>query len=135
MNFQILVLGPGELRLRKTSGDINTCLSQFLFQYRITSHSTTGRSPAKLLLGRKPHSHLDFIFPSVERHVTKNQERQMEENYDVHTRQHSFQVSEEVYALDHRVMPKWIPRKVTEGLWNISAARIGPSANHCNYCR
>ena len=40
--------------LRKTSGDIDTCLSRFLFQYRLTPHSTTGRSPAELLLGRKP---------------------------------------------------------------------------------
>eukprot|EP00731_Ephydatia_muelleri_P017482 Em0010g580a len=76
--------------LRKTSGDIDTCLSRFLFQHRLTPHSTTGRSLAELLLGRKPRSHLDFIFPSVERHVTKNQERQ-KENHDVHTRQRSFQ--------------------------------------------
>eukprot|EP00731_Ephydatia_muelleri_P001377 Em0001g1377a len=97
--------------LRKTSGDIDTCLSRFLFQYRLTPHSTTGRSPAELLLGRKPRSHLDFIFPSVEHHVTKNQERQ-KENHDVHTKR-SFQVGEEVYVLNHRGMPKWIPGKVT----------------------
>ena len=98
--------------LRKTSRDIDTCLSRFLFQYRLTPHSTTGRSPAELLLGRKPRSHLDFIIPSVEHHVTKNQERQ-KENHDVHTRQRSFQVGEEVYVLNHRGMPKWIPGKVT----------------------
>ncbi|KAL5515075.1 hypothetical protein EMCRGX_G000193 [Ephydatia muelleri] len=98
--------------LRKTSGDIDTCLSRFLFQYRLTPHSTTGKSPAELLLGRKPRSHLDFIFPSVEHHVTKNQEKQ-KENHDVHTRQRSFQVGEEVYVLNHRGMPKWIPGKVT----------------------
>ncbi|KAL5467316.1 hypothetical protein EMCRGX_G031528 [Ephydatia muelleri] len=95
--------------LRKTAGDIDTCLSRFLFQYRLTPHSTTGRSPAELLLGRKPRSHLDFIFPSVEHHVTKNQGRQ-KENHDVHTRQRSFQVGEEVYVLNHRGM---IPGKVT----------------------
>ena len=78
----------------------------------LTPHSTTGRSPAELLLGRKPRSHLDFIFPSKERHVTQNQERQ-KENHDMHTRQRSFQVGEEVYALNHRGMPKWIPGKVT----------------------
>ena len=89
------------------SGDIDACLSWFLFQYRLTPHST-----AELLLGRKPRSHLDFIFPSVERHVTKNQERQ-KENHDMHTRQRSFQVGEEVYVLNHRGMPKWIPGKVT----------------------
>ena len=98
--------------LRKTSGDNDTCFARFLFQYMLTPHSTTGRSPAELLLGRKPRSHLDFIFPSKERHVTQNQERQ-KENHDMHTRQRSFQVGEEVYALNHRGMPKWIPGKVT----------------------
>ena len=98
--------------LRKASGDNDTCLSRFLFQYRLAPHSTTGRSPAELLLGRKPRLHLDFIFPSVEHHVTKSQERQ-KENHDVHTRQRSFQVGEEVYVLNHRGMPKWIPGKVT----------------------
>ena len=93
--------------LRKTSGDIDTCLSRFLFQYRITPHSTTGRSPAELLLGRKPLSHLDFIFPSMEWHVAQK------EDHDVHTRQCSSQVGEEVYVLNHRVMPKCIPGKVT----------------------
>ena len=84
------------------------------FPVQVNTPSTTGRSCAELLLGRKPCSHLDFIFifPSVEHYVTKNQERQ-KENYDVHTRQRSFQVGEEVYALNHRVMPKWIPGKVT----------------------
>ena len=31
----------------------------------------------------------------------------------MHTRLRSFQVGEEVYALNHRGMPKWIPGKVT----------------------
>ena len=44
--------------------------------------------------------------------MTKNQERQ-KENHDMHTRQRSFQVGEEVYVLNHRGMPKWIPGKVT----------------------
>ena len=44
--------------------------------------------------------------------MTQNQRRQ-KENHDVHTRVRSFQVGEEVYALNHRGMPKWIPGKVT----------------------
>lgn len=44
--------------LKKTSGDLETQLARFLFQYRNTS---TGHSPAELLLGRKPRTHLDLL--------------------------------------------------------------------------
>ena len=40
--------------LKKTSSDIDTRLSRIFFQYRLTPDSTTGQSPAKLLLGRIP---------------------------------------------------------------------------------
>ena len=44
--------------------------------------------------------------------MAKNQERQ-KKNHDIHTRQCSFQMGEEVYALNPRGMRKWIPGKVT----------------------
>ena len=72
--------------LKKSSGDMEACFILFLFQYRLTPHSTTGRSPAELLLGRQPRSHLDFRVPErqdkecnntdLESHVRKNQECQ-----------------------------------------------------------
>ena len=40
-------------------------LSQFLFQYRITPHTTTGVSPAELLLNRRPRSKLDLAVPDL----------------------------------------------------------------------
>ena len=49
-------------------------------QYRLTSHSTMGQSPAELLLGRKPRSHLDFLFPSLKHRVRQIQERQKEDH-------------------------------------------------------
>ena len=49
--------------LKKTTGDMEMHLARFLFQYRITPHTTTGCSPAELLLGRKPRTHLDLIHP------------------------------------------------------------------------
>ena len=42
--------------------------------------------------------------------MTQNKERQ---NHDIHIRLCSFQVGEEVYALNHRRAPNWIPGKVT----------------------
>ena len=48
---------------RIQGGSLETRLSRFLFKYRITPHTTTGRSPAELLLGRQPRSRLDLLHP------------------------------------------------------------------------
>eukprot|EP00731_Ephydatia_muelleri_P016486 Em0009g910a len=87
--------------LKKTSGDIDTRLSRFLFQNRLTPHSSTGQSPAKLLLGRVPRSHLDFLFPDVADNVKQNQQRQ-KQNHDQRATEHFFVVGDKVYALNHR---------------------------------
>ena len=48
-----------------TSGALEDPLAQFLFQYCLTPHSTTGTSPAELLMGRKPRSILDLMKPNI----------------------------------------------------------------------
>ena len=58
---------------KMTSGDIDTRLARFLFQYRITPHTATGVSPAELLMGRKLQSHLDLLRPDVGRRVQRRQ--------------------------------------------------------------
>ena len=97
--------------LKKVTGDMETNLLRFLFQYRLTPHSTTGQSPAELLLGRRPRSHLDFIVPSVERNVKKAQERQR--NNCKSSGHHCYEVGERVYALNHWGTPRWISGIVT----------------------
>ncbi|KAL5467062.1 hypothetical protein EMCRGX_G031233 [Ephydatia muelleri] len=109
--------------LKKSSGDMEACLIRFLFQYRLTPHSTTGRSLAELLLGRQPRSHLDFMVPErqdkecnntyLESHVRKNQERQ-KTGHDQHAQYHSFNVGDTVYVLNHRGSPKWISAVVAK---------------------
>ena len=45
--------------MRKASeGDMETKVARFLFHYRNTPHTTTGVSPAELLLKRLPRQHL-----------------------------------------------------------------------------
>ena len=61
---------------KATTSDLETHLSRFLFQYRITPHTTTGVSPAELLMGRQPRSHLDLMHPQVSSRVHANQFRQ-----------------------------------------------------------
>ncbi|KAL5503444.1 hypothetical protein EMCRGX_G010396 [Ephydatia muelleri] len=98
--------------LKKTSGDIDTRLSRFLFQYRLTPHSSTGQSPAKLLLGRVPRSHLDFLFPDVADNVKQNQQQQ-KQNHDQRATERFFVVGDKVYALNHRGTPTWLPGTVS----------------------
>ena len=98
--------------LKKTSSDIDTRLSRFLFQYRLTPHFSTGQSPAKLLLGRVPRSHLDFLFPDVADNVKQNQQRQ-KQNHDQRATERFFVVGDKVYALNHRGTPTWLPGTVS----------------------
>ena len=52
--------------LKRTPGSsIQERVSKFLFNYRITPHTTTGVSPATLLMGRRLRSRLDILFPDL----------------------------------------------------------------------
>ena len=50
----------GNLKKSKT-GPLETRISRFLFKYRTTPHTTTGISPAELLMGRQLRSHCRFF--------------------------------------------------------------------------
>eukprot|EP00731_Ephydatia_muelleri_P013975 Em0007g1285a len=94
--------------LKKTTGDMETRLARFLFQCRITTHTTT---PAELLLGRKPRTHLDLIRPessgstpqlakapskAVQMRVAQSQHRQ-KEGHERRAKQRNFTVGQSVY--------------------------------------
>ena len=67
---------------------IPTRVSRFLFHYRITPQSTTGISPAELLLGRRPRCHLDQLRPDLAKRVQARQVDQSQtHNHHVHQRQ------------------------------------------------
>ena len=57
-----------------TNGCLEIKLSCFLFQYRITSHTTTGQAPAQLLMGRCLRSHLDQLLPDLTSQVQNKQQ-------------------------------------------------------------
>lgn len=46
-------------------------LAKLLFHYGITPQTTTGTSPAELLLGRKPRTCLDLLKPNTAERVKK----------------------------------------------------------------
>ena len=97
---------------KATAADVETRLICFLFQYRITPHSTTGVSPAELLMGRRPRSHLDYIYPSQGSKVFHKQ-MQQKAAHDQHTQFRKFEVSDLVFARNYFGTNKWIPGTVT----------------------
>ncbi|XP_047543257.1 uncharacterized protein K02A2.6-like [Vanessa atalanta] len=53
--------------------DEDTALSRFLFSYRNTEHSTTGREPSVALLGRRLRGRLDLLRPDTDERVRDRQ--------------------------------------------------------------
>ena len=98
---------------KQTSGSLEDKLSRLLFQYRITPHTTTGVSPAELLLGKKLRSRLDFLKPSVDRTVHDRQMRQ-KVDHDRHSKERFFTEGENVYVKNHGKGDKWIAGEIVK---------------------
>ena len=77
-----------------TECDLDTRLARFLFSYT-TPHTTTGVSPAELLMNRKLRSPLDLLSPSVEDKVLEKQYSQ-KRYYDLHNRERRLCVGDSV---------------------------------------
>ena len=88
-----------------------TRISRFLLKYRITPHTTKGRSPAELLLGRQPKSRLDLLHPDTNAKVLESQSSQ-KYGHDKHARARGFQVGERVYLQNFSGAPTWLTGKV-----------------------
>ena len=99
--------------MKKQSKDsLNTRIARFLFSYRITPHTTTGTSPAELLFGRLPRSHLDLLKPTLAERVHKKQERQ-KENHDIHSKERKFHIGDAVFICDFPDRKHWLSGKIT----------------------
>ena len=95
------------------NGTLQTKVARFLFSYRITPQSTTGISPAELLMGRKLRSPLDLMKPDLNHRVEKEQERQ-KAAHDQHSTVRTFKVGDAVYARNFGPGPKWLPAGIVE---------------------
>ena len=56
---------------------IEIMLDRFLFTYRITPHTSTGRSPAELLMNHKLNSALDLLIPIMDGKLGRKREKIM----------------------------------------------------------
>ena len=103
--------------LRKATGtDLEAQLARFLFAYRNTPHTTTGRSPAELLLGRRPRSLLTLMQPQIANNVRRKQERQ-KRTYDTNVQERYFAKNDTVFVRNYNPSgTKWLPGVITDVL-------------------
>ena len=95
---------------RSTNASINTRVSRFLFTYRITPHTSTGKSPAELLMNCKLRSNLDLIKPSLHQKMTIKQD----EMYDAQKRTRFFSMGHRVHVRNYATGAKWLPGIITK---------------------
>ena len=93
--------------VNKLEGPMDVRITQFLFKYRITPQSTTGLSPAQLLMGRRLRTHLDLLHPDI----SKVQDKQQKEVSGKAPR--TFKVGDKLFAKDFHGT-KWIPVVVSK---------------------
>jgi hypothetical protein len=60
---------------KNVSGTLQTKLSRFLMQYRNSEHSTTKKTPVKLMFGRTFITRFDKFRPSLQNRVDKMQSK------------------------------------------------------------
>ena len=82
-----------------------------MLKYHITPHTTTGQSPAEMLMGRKLRSRLDLVKPDLEHKVhTKQQEQKS--NHDKKTKAREFYIGDAVYARNFARGAKWLSGQI-----------------------
>ena len=96
---------------KMTEASVETTFAQFLFQYRLTPHSTTGQSPAELLLGRQPHAHLHQLAPNLH---AQGQYKQLKQKvcHDQNSRPQTFEMGDPVFIHNFTRGPPWLPGTV-----------------------
>ena len=98
----------------KKSGEVDAQqqLSQFLFCYHTTPHSTTGVPPAQLLMGHRLQTRLDSMRPSVASRVTRAQARQ-KAGHDKPSQDRQFTLGDSVFVWNFAASPTWVARSIT----------------------
>ena len=88
-------------------GTIHEKVLRFLTKYRVTPQSSTGVSPAELLLGRKLKTKLDLVHPYVHSNVHKSLIQQ-KKIHDQHARDRDLSLDDDVFVRNYSSGPKWV---------------------------
>ena len=99
---------------KNAKGDLDLCLARVLFKYRNTPHATTGVTPAELLLGRKPRTHLDLLHPDMAPRVERKQLAQQEAQKRKSERR--FENNDPVMVRNFQKGEKWVFGKIEKVL-------------------
>ena len=93
-------------------------LDKFLFQYRVTPHTTTGVAPSELMIGRRLRTVLDLVHPSklLPNSVASQQDKQ--KYYHDGKSRRSFDLGGDspvmVRNYSHLTKDRWVPAQVME---------------------
>ena len=90
-----------------SEGTVEDRIARFLLQYRITPHSTTGRSPAELLFGRKLRTRLDLVKPDLSKTVECKQLNQ-KMLYDKKAKVRVLGIGDRVYVKNFGQGQRWL---------------------------
>ena len=97
---------------KMSEGTVQDKIARFLFSYRITPQTSTGISPAELLMGRTLRSRLHLLTPSLPQKIEYRQEKQ-KLHHDKKAVERTFAEGEKVYARNYSsIGKKWLPGKV-----------------------
>lgn len=95
-------------RFQGRDGTLKTLLSNFLFRYRCTPHSTTGRTPSELFLKRQIRNRFSLIKPNFNKTMERKQEEKQMDSVGRFPRE--FVAGELVYVRIFRQgEEKWAP--------------------------
>ena len=92
---------------RSSSDSLETRVSRFLFHYRITPHTTTGCSPAELMMRRQLRSHLSLVRQDVTQLAKRQQNQKI--YYDKRTREKTLETGESVLVRNFSSGTLWCP--------------------------
>lgn len=98
----------GMKKMQGGKESLETKMSRFLFSYRITPHSTTGLSPAEMLMSRRLRSTFDLLLPDLKTKVEKKQWKQ-KAHHDKTIKLRRFNPGNLVFTKNYGFGPKWVP--------------------------
>ena len=102
----VLIFKEGMKMLEGFGGTVHTRLSSFLLAYRSTHQTTTGVTPAEVLLNRRLRTRLDLIRPEL-RHRVETQQGAQKVHHDNTKKERQFSKGDSVLEKNFSLGPKW----------------------------